>query len=140
MDTSSLLSNITFTNLADGKWRRTAHASILHQQDQIHKYHDLVPQQVLSVDLQCTLLQNAVHPVMEVWQVKLQAKQFKTQSERYLTYKVYCLLLLSTAQQYDMQHSGKVDKFAKHRVYEHDMFDSDVTDHEFYDTHMYDID
>ena len=55
-------------------------------------------------------------------------------------YKEYCSLLLSVAQQYDMQHSGKVDKFAKQWVYQHGMFDSDATDHEFYDTSMYDID
>ena len=79
MNASSLLSYITTTNLADGKWRGTSHAFILHWQDQIRKYHDLAPQQVLSADLQHMLLQNAVHPVMELRQVKLQAKQFKTQ-------------------------------------------------------------
>ena len=52
------------------------------------------------------LLQNAVHPIMELRQVKLQAEQFKTQSRKELTYEEYCSLLLSAAQQYDMQHSG----------------------------------
>ena len=33
MDASSLLSYITTTNLADGKWRETSHAFILHWQD-----------------------------------------------------------------------------------------------------------
>ena len=103
MDASSLLSYITTTNLVDGKWKGTTHAFILHWQDQIRKYHDLTPQQVLSVDLQCTLLQNAVHPIMELWQFKLQADQFKTQSGSTLTYDEYCSLLLSAAQQYDMQ-------------------------------------
>jgi hypothetical protein len=103
MDASSLLSYITTTNLADGKWKGTTHAFILHWQDQIRKYHDLTPQQALSVDLQCTLLQNAVHPIMELRQVKLQADQFQTQSGKTLTYDEYCSLLLSVAQQYDMQ-------------------------------------
>ena len=85
MDTSSLLSYIITTNLADGKWRGTSHAFILHWQDQIHKYYDLAPQQVLSADLQRMLLQNAVHPVMELCQVKLQAEQFKPQSGKELT-------------------------------------------------------
>ena len=112
MDASSLLSYITTTNLTDEKWRGTSYAFILHWQDPIRKYHDLAPQQVRLADLQRTFLQNAVYPVMELCQVKLQAKQFKTQSGKELTYKEYCSLLLS-AQQYDMQHSGKVDKFAK---------------------------
>ena len=33
MDTSSRLSYITTTNLADGKWRGTSHAFILHWQN-----------------------------------------------------------------------------------------------------------
>ena len=52
----------------------TTHAFILHWQDQVHKYHDLAPLQTLNDDLQCTLLQNAVHPIMELWQVKPQAE------------------------------------------------------------------
>jgi len=66
MTASSLLSYITGTNLGDGKWKGTTHAFILHWQDQIQKYHDLNPQQTLTSDLQCTLLQNAVHPITEL--------------------------------------------------------------------------
>ena len=64
MDAASLLSYITTTNLADGKWKGSAHAFILHWQDQVRKYHDLAPQQSLNADIKCTLLQNAVHPIM----------------------------------------------------------------------------
>ena len=101
MDTSSLLSFITTTNLADKKWRETYQAFIFHWQNQICKYHDHAPQQVLLVDLQCMLLQNAVHPVMELCQVKLQAEQFKTQLGKDLTHKEYCSLLLSAAQHFN---------------------------------------
>jgi succinylglutamate desuccinylase len=66
MAASSLLSYITSTNLGDGKWQGSTHAFILHWQDQIQKYHDLNPQQTLASDLQCTLLQNAVYPIMEL--------------------------------------------------------------------------
>ena len=66
MTASSLLSYITSTNLGDGKWKGTTHACILHWQDQIQKHHDLNPQQTLTSDLQCTLLQNAVHPITEL--------------------------------------------------------------------------
>ena len=63
-DASSLLSYITTSNPADGKWKGTTYAFILHWQNQVHKYHDLAPLQTLNDDLQCTLLQNAVHPIM----------------------------------------------------------------------------
>ena len=106
MNASSLLSYITTTNLADGKWHGTTHAFILHWQDQICKYHDLNPQQILSADLQCTLLQNAVHPIAELHQVKLQADQFWTQSGKHLSFDEYCSLLSLAAQQYDMQHGA----------------------------------
>jgi hypothetical protein len=78
MNASSLLSYITTTALGDGKWKGTIHGFILHWQDQVRKYHDLNPQNMLPEELQCTMLQNAVHPIMELRQVKLQAAQFKT--------------------------------------------------------------
>jgi hypothetical protein len=139
MDAASLLSYITTTNLADGKWKGTTHAFILHWQDQIRKYHDLAPQQTLNADIQCTLLQNAVHPIMELRQVKLQAEQFRTQSGKVLSYEEYCSLLLSAAQQYDMQRGTRPDKIIKRRIFQHEV-DPDPDPDEFYDAGTYDID
>ena len=127
MSASNLLSYITTTKLGDGTWKGTTHAFILHWQDQVRKYHDLSSQHQLSPDLQRTLLQNAVHPIMELRQVKLQADQLKTHMSKDLTYDEYCSLLLSAAQQYDTQHNSSVNKLAKRRIYEHDFLDSHDT-------------
>lgn len=75
MDASSLLAYVTTSNLGDEKWRGTAHTYIFHWQDQVHKYHDFKPDQVLSNDILRTLLENAVHPVSELRAVKAQADQ-----------------------------------------------------------------
>ncbi|HEY9711418.1 MAG TPA: hypothetical protein V6D48_24640 [Oculatellaceae cyanobacterium] len=140
MDASTLLSYITTTNLADGKWRGTTHAFILHWQDQVRKYHDLVPHQVLNSDFQRAMLENAVHPITELRQVKLQADQFKTQSGKQLTYEEYCSLLLSAAQQYDMQRGSRPDKLAKCRIYEHNFDYTNSAEDAYEDAEQYDID
>ena len=139
MTASSLLSYITSTNLGDGKWKGSTHAFILHWQDQIQKYHNLNPQQALSSDLQCTLLQNAVYPIAELWQVKLQAAQFKTQTGKDLSYNKHCSLLVSAAQQYDSQNAGKTSNMTKRRIYQHDLFPDHDHDNT-YDTGNFDID
>ena len=141
MNASNLLSYITTTMLGDGKWKGTTHGFVLHWQDQVRKYHDLNPQNSLSQDLQCTLLQNAVHPIMELRQVKLQASQFKTHTGKDLSYDEYCSLLLSAAQQYDAQHSHNTQKMVKRRVFEHDFYpDEDYNTGIDYPNNTYDID
>ena len=72
MEASSLLSHITTSKLDDGKWKGTTHAYILHWQDQVRKYHDLNPTQMLPQNLQQTMLESAVHPVLELRAVKSQ--------------------------------------------------------------------
>ena len=114
MNASSLLFYITSTTLGDGKWKCTTHTFILHWQDKVQRYHDLNLQQPLSLDLLCMLLQNAVHPIVELQQIKLQAAQFKTHTDKDLLYNKYCLLLVSAAQQHDLQNIGKHDQTAKH--------------------------
>ena len=69
----------------------------------------------------------------------MQAAQFKTQTGKDLSYDEYCSLLVSAAQQYNLQHAGKTGNIAKRRIYEHDLFpDHDPNPH--YDTGNYDID
>ena len=123
LEASNLLSHITTVTLGDGSWKGTTHAFILHWQDQVRKYHDMNPQNLISPDLQCTMLQNAVHPIMELRQVKLNAAQLKTFTGKDLTYDEYCSLLLSAAQQYDNQMRNTGHKIAKRRVYQHEFFD-----------------
>ena len=59
------------------------------------------------------MLQNAVHPIMELRQVKIQAAQFKTHMGKDLSYDEYCSLLLSAAQQYNAQIGNNGPKMAK---------------------------
>ena len=136
---SSLLSHITTVTLGDGHWKGTTHAFILHWQDQVRKYHDMNPQNIISPDLQCTMLQNAVHPIMELRQVKLNAQQLKTFTGKDLSYDEYCSLLLSAAQQYDnqMRNSGKI---AKRRVYDHEIYHNPMDDQDTWYDASYDID
>ena len=86
MNASALLSYITTTTLGDRKWKDTTHAFIKHWQDQIRKYHDLNPQNRLPEQMQCTMLQNAVHLIIELRQIKLQAAQFQTPTGKDLIY------------------------------------------------------
>ena len=86
MNATALLSCIATTMLKDGKWKGSTHAFILHWHDQVKKYHEISPNRLFK-DLQCTLLQNAVHPIMELRQVKLQPDQFKTHSGKDLNYE-----------------------------------------------------
>ena len=138
MNASSLLSYITSSSLADGTWKGSTHAYILHWQDQIRKYHDLNPQQPLSSQMQSMMLQNAVHSYMELRQVKMQASQFEIQTGKMLSYDEYCNLLLSAAQQYDMQNASEISKLPKRRIYDHEI--EDVTYNGTSNDHFYDID
>lgn len=63
------------------------------------------PSNPLSDDILCTLLENSVHHVTELWAVKVQVAQHKTITGQDLTYEQYCSLLLSAAQQHDQRLS-----------------------------------
>jgi len=84
------------------------------------------------------MLQNAVHSNMELRQVKMQASQFEIQTGKTLSYDEYCNLLLSAAQQYDMQNGSKISKLPKRRIYDHEI--EDVTYNGTSNDHFYDID
>ena len=88
------------------------------------------------------MLQNAVHPVMDLQNVKNQANQIKTQSGTELTYDQYCNLLMSAASAYDASFFPKEAPSLRPKntaVYLHDMVET-----EFYnaqeDMLTYDID
>ena len=61
----------------------------------------------MSSGVKLQLLQNAVHPVEELRQVKIQADQYKTQSGQAIGYDHYVSLLKSAADQYDSQFTPK---------------------------------
>jgi len=69
------------------------------------------------------MLQNAVHPMDELRQVKNQADQLQAFHGKVMSYESYCNLLLSAASNYDAQYApkGRVDcttaKAPKRNVY-----------------------
>jgi len=60
-----------------------------------------------SPDQKHIMLQNAVHPVTDLWNVKNQADQLKTHTGIAPTYEQYCNLLLSAASAYDASFATK---------------------------------
>jgi len=88
------------------------------------------------------MLQNGVHPVMDLQNVKNQADQIKNQNGTELTYDQYFNLLLSAASAYDASFVAKEAPSLQPKhwaVYLHDMVET-----EFYDAQedmlTYDID
>ena len=69
----------------------------------------------------------------------MQTAQFKMQTGKDLSYNKYCNLLVSAAQQYNLQNAGKTGNVAKRKIYAHDLF-SDHDPEPTYDTGNYDID
>lgn len=115
LDSRDLLSYISSSQLGDGKWSGTAHSYILHWQDQVRKYEELVStKDHLSDSLKRIMLENAVYKVPELRSVKIAADQHKAQSGTELTYEQYSGLLCSAAQQHDAQF-GVARKHSKAR-------------------------
>jgi len=104
---TALLTYITSTRLGGNNWTGTTHSFILHWQDQIRRYEDLIPSNGhFTDDQKRTMLENAVHKVAELRAVKNQADQMQVHTGKPLTYPQYCTLLLSAAAQYDSQFAA----------------------------------
>jgi len=75
------------------------------------------------------MLQNAVHPLQELRQVKNQADQLQAFPGKVMQYESYSNLLLSAASSYDAQFApkGRADhttaKAPRGNVYAHDLAD-----------------
>jgi hypothetical protein len=70
----------------------------------VQKYEKLVEKRDHFLEaIKLHMLQNAVHAVPELQQVKVQADQLETQTGRQLSYVEYVTLLYSAAVQYDSQ-------------------------------------
>jgi hypothetical protein len=108
LDTSKLLSYIMPAKMRDGSWKGGAHAFILHWQDKIRMYKKQVSTgEQFSDALKHVMLQNAVHPLEELYAIKTQANQYKTQSGTDLAYEQYIHLLVSAASNNDTQYLPK---------------------------------
>jgi len=85
------------------------------------------------------MLQNAVHPEEELWQVKNQADQLQAFHGKGIGYDSYCNLLLSAASQLDAKHAPKGrSSAAKRNVYVHDL--GNFEEDKFHDAYNIDSD
>jgi hypothetical protein len=144
LDLATLLAYITSAKLGDGKWKGTTHAFVLHWQDQIRLFGDLVGKHTyFADDLLHTMLENAVTQISELRSFKAQSDQHKTQTGKTLTYQQYCQLVLSAAQQHDGQFAPAQSKSQSRprQVYQHefqDYADDDNYSHDI-DSNLNDI-
>jgi hypothetical protein len=96
----------------------------------VHQYETLVPKTAHFPDaIWLQMLQNAVHLILELRQVKVQADQLHTHMGKHITYAEYVGLLYSTSAQYDSQFGTASDAkpAQKRQVYSH-QFDSEPDD------------
>src|SRR5699024_8876398 len=89
------------------------------------------PQNVTFLYLQYTLLQNAVHPIMELRQVRPNVAQLKTFIGQDMNYDKCCSLLLSAAQHYNTQMKRNTHKIVERRVYLHELLDFEKTNNSY---------
>jgi hypothetical protein len=102
IDSRDLLQYITLNRLGDGTWKGSTHAYILHWQDQVRRYEDLVPSgDHFSGGQKKAMIKNAVAQVDELRVVKTQAAHDQVRTGKALDYDKYVSLLLSASQTYD---------------------------------------
>jgi len=135
IDSSRILSYITSVRIGDGQWNGSTHSFILHWQEQVRLYESLVDQTAhFNSGQKMHMLQNAVHPLQDLRNVKNQADQLQAFHGKAIKYESYCNLLLSAASNYDAQyaHKGRTDrsagKPARRSVYAHDLADFEEED------------
>ena len=126
VEASYLLTYITTSRLGTGAWKGSTESYIIHWQNQIRKYEQLVDaNDCFSDAVKGTMLKNSVHSVDDLWVVKAQADQFQVRMGSKITYEQYCSLLQSASQTYDAQFETKVNsKGMRHSVYDHHIYDS----------------
>jgi hypothetical protein len=133
------LTYLTSTRLGTNDWQGSTESFILHWQNQAHILERLVdPTDKLTNSVLKTLLENAVHPIAELRQVKINATLQQTHTGQALTYQQYFPLLLSAAANYDAHVQAKR---GKRQVLMHDSSFMEQYEDQFgYDTEDYDID
>ena len=118
IDSSTILSYITSARLGNGEWKGSTEGFILHWQDQVRLYERQVPTSDHFSDGQKRImLENAVHSVSELRQVKNNADLEKTKTGVIFSYDQYSSLLLSAAVAYDLHATPKR---VKHQVFNHE--------------------
>jgi hypothetical protein len=132
LNSSTLLAYITSAKLGDGNWKSNSQKFILHWEEQVRQYETLVPStDTFPESVKLQMLQNAVHPIAELRQVKVNADQLQTQMGKRISYNEYVGLLYSASAQYDSQFgTASAAKLAqKRQVYAHH-FDLESEDYD----------
>jgi hypothetical protein len=123
ISSSELLAYITSAKLGNGLWKGNTESFILHWQNQVRLYEKQTESgDHFSGTQKKIMLQNAVHPVAELRQVKTTADQHKTHTGHTLGYEEYVDLLISASQAYDKQHPSK--PATRRQVYSHEIENS----------------
>lgn len=131
LDASKLLSWLTTTKLGTSTWNGTTHAFILFWLEQLRLYHNMISiTDHLSDALQRQMLENAVHDIPDLRNVKIQADHLRAFDGRTTTFNQYLNLLKSAAISYDSNFLPRGSASTKRRtVYLHDLGnDTDVDD------------
>ena len=136
ISSTNILAYITSARISDGSWNGTTENFILNWQEQVRLYERLVPAtDHLSDGAKRVLLQNAVHPLQELRQVKATAELLKAQTKKDVDYEGYVSLLLSSAMDYDSKNHGNKNR---RQVYQHHLIDTEDASYE--DIDAFDID
>ena len=98
IESSTILSYITSVRLGSGEWNGTTEGFITHWSNQVRLYERQVPfHDHFSDGQKRIMLENAVAPISELRQVKINADLEKTKNGRNLTYEEYLNLHLFVA-------------------------------------------
>jgi hypothetical protein len=128
LDQSQLMVYITTIKIGDGSWRGSAASFVLNWQDKVREFEKLSDaKNHFSDEWKLIMLQNAVHPLAELRQVKLTADQNKVAGVA-LTYDNYFKLLYSAAVNYDESFSTRN---ARRSVLVHDVMAQDTIDPDY---------
>jgi hypothetical protein len=123
IESSTILSYVTSARLGNGEWKGTTEGFVLHWQNQVRLYERQVPPSDHFSDGQKrVMLENAVHGITELRQVKNNADLEKTKTGIVLSYDQYASLLLSAAAAYDTQFGTKN---SNRHVFNHEIYDWD---------------
>ena len=126
INSSTLLSYITSVRLGSGEWKGSTESFVLNWMNQIRLYERQVPlTDHFSDGQKRVMLENAVHEISELRQVKNNADLEKTKTGQPLSFDQYTSLLLSAAAALDTQF---VTKRIKHQVFTHEVFDNNDTE------------
>ena len=135
IQSSDILSWIVSARVGDGTWKGTTSSFLIYWTNQVRLYENQIdPKEYLSSSQKRTILENAVHDIEELRNVKQRAELDRVLHGKDLTFENYYSLLESAAQAYDIAHSTK--KRVKRQVLTHDLVDTD--DHS--STYEYDSD